>query len=79
MSLADVFLVLFVVAKASDKITGRRSHLLVEALLTGAKIDWKGGYISGFAGKEEIGTGRPLGVKAVNSETELSIWGTPSV
>ena len=82
MSLADVLLLLFIVAKSSDKITGRRSYLLVEAtcsLLAVVKIDWKCGYISGFAGKEEIGTGRPLGVKAVNSETELSIWGTPSV
>lgn len=79
MSLADVLLFLFVVAKSGDKITGRRSYLFVEALLTVVKIDWKGGYISGFAGKEEIGTGRPLGVKTINSETELSILGMPSV
>ena len=78
MSLTDVLLLLFVIAKSSDKIMGRRGDLLVEAWPAIMKADWKGSHISGLACKEEIRTSRPLGVKAVNSETKLSMWDMPS-
>ena len=79
MPLTDVLLLLLVIANSSDEIIGRRSDLLVQALPAIVKADWKGGYVSGLAGKENIGTSRPLGVKAIHGETELSSWDIPSV
>ena len=79
MSLTNVLLLFFVIAKPSDEIVGRSSDLLVEAWLSIVKTDGEGSYISGLTCKEDIGTSRPLWVETIHGETELSSWDMPSV